>query len=221
MSRRGRKVGRPSAIALLTGGIADDRERLGSPLDADEGRIAGAAPGTPRLQAMLNLVRGGTSPRRAALTVGVGRSTWMRWVQEADVNTATWEARNERCSPELRAFWALVERAHSGWIATLSLSVTAGVQRNPAIGVKLLRRADPEGPWDIDVEGEGPAAPGVAIGSVDKAVILIPEGQARELLRSALQNEAADEGEAEDDEVPDLGALSERAVPAGARRVGP
>jgi len=214
MARRRRRGagGRPSAISqLMADVIADPREA----------QIVGAAAGTSRLDAMMALVRGGTSPRQAAIQVGVGRSTWDRWVAEGDVDTATYAVRNPRCGAELRGFWGLVQRARAGWISRLSLQVTAGVARNPAVGVKLLRRADPEGTWDIDVEGEGPAAPGVSIGSVDKAVIVIPEGQARELLRAALAGEAADDGEAEDDEPPDLSALSERAVPAGARRVGP
>lgn len=210
--RNGNGPGRTHGIALLLEGVPD-------------GSATGSKAGTPRLDAMLSMVRAGQSPRQAALGVGVSPQTWWRWMQECGVDPAGpagWTATAERLPREMRDFWDAVQRARAQYLARLTASVTSGIPRNPALGVKLLRQADPDNPdWRID-EDPAPAPPWgqPAARVVERQVILLPEARMRELLREGLAGELADAGEAEDDD-PDseeLGPLAEVIVPPGARR---
>lgn len=203
-------MGRAHGIEVLTATVADG------------GAGSGASPTATRLEAMLNLVRGGATPRRAAYGVGIPSSTWHRWMAEAGVQPATgsYEPTNPRAPSHIREFWESVERARSQWVARVSIATTSGIPRNPIAGMKLLRQIDPEGQWGID--DEPTPRPGILASSahtVERQVILLPEAAVRELLRQGLADATADQGDEEDDDPePDLSGLAEIMVPPGARR---
>jgi hypothetical protein len=185
-----------------------------------EALLAGAPAGATRIDAMLALIRGGTSPRQAAIAVGVTSSTWQRWMVEGDVDPSEgWGPRNERAPAHVRQFWQHVERARAGWIARLSLQVTSGVPRNIAEGRRILRRVDPDEPaWWTDAD-EPPASPPspVVAQSVERQVMVLPE-EARAMLRLALRAESVDDAEHADDSEAALASMSEIVVPDGVAR---
>jgi hypothetical protein len=191
---------------------------LDEPLGAEMARGTGRPPEATVRDAMLDLVRAGTSPRQAAFSVGITNSTWHRWMTEAGVDpTRGWYATDERAPAFLREFWESIQRARSQWVARLSASVTAGIVRNPAEGRKILRANDPDGHW-----GDDPpvvAALPAPTQTMERQVIVLPADRLREFLRASLLAEQADAGEVEDDD-PDasLASFAEIVISPTARR---
>jgi len=97
--------------------------------------------GATVLDVFLRHVRNGVSPPTAAVAVGVSRSTYFRWVQDS---------RGRQAPAYLREFQHQVEMARAQYVGRLSAAVTASIPSHPALGIKLLRRVDPDGQWDID-----------------------------------------------------------------------
>lgn len=125
MARRSRR-GRPPLLLTALQAPAHDAQ-LGE--------------GATVLDAFLRLVRNGVSPPTAAVAVGVSRSTYFRWAQDS----------RERHAPAyLRQFRHQVEMARAQYIGRLSAAVTASIPSHPALGIKILRRVDPDGQWDLD-----------------------------------------------------------------------
>lgn len=184
---------------------------------APDGKATGAGSGDSRRDALLNLVRGGASPRQAAMAVGITSSTWQRWMVEGGVDQARgWGPTNDRAPAHIREFWQAIERARAQWVARVSVATTTGIPRNPMAGMRLLRQIDPDGQWPGDEER--PEAPQTIQGRVvERQVIMLPEAQVRAFLAAGLAVEAADAGDAEDEEG-SLDGLAEVVVPPGARR---